>query len=126
MSGVHGPLWKNIVTGVPSSVIGGYVGYKTSEWATKQILKGNPRPAKAMLKGALYGGINGAITFTASMVPLIIIGHYMETIDFNFESDAMILNLIGISILGGIVYGGFFGITIGIIYGPSLSIYMDF
>jgi hypothetical protein len=25
MSGVHGPLWKNIVTGIPSSVIGGYV-----------------------------------------------------------------------------------------------------
>ena len=126
MSGVHGPLWKNIVTGVPSSVIGGYVGYKTSEWATKQILKGNPKPGEAILKGVLYGGINGAITFTASMVPLLIIGHYMETIDFNFNGDAILFKVIGAAILGGIGYGGTFGATIGLVYGPSLSIYMKF
>ncbi len=23
MSGVHGPLWKNVITGIPSSIIGG-------------------------------------------------------------------------------------------------------
>ena len=120
------PLWKNIVTGVPSSLIGGYVGYKTSEWATKQILKGNPKPSKAILKGALYGGIGGAITFTASVVPLFVIGHYMETIQFNFDGDEMLFGLIGASILGGIGYGGTFGVAIGIIYGPSLSIYMKF
>ena len=126
MSGVHGPLWKNIVTGVPSSVIGGYVGYKTSEWATKQILEGNPKPGKAILKGALYGGIDGAVTFTASLVPLLIIGHHMETIEFNFDGDAILLKLIVSSVLGGLAYGGTFGATIGIIYGPSLSIYMKF
>ena len=126
MSGVHGPLWKNIVTGVPSSLIGGYVGYKTSEWATKQILKGNPKPGMAILKGALYGGIDGAITFTASVVPLLVIGQCMETIQFNFDGDAILFKVIGTAILGGIGYGGFFGATFGIIYGPSLSIYMKF
>jgi hypothetical protein len=120
------PLWKNIATGVPSSLIGGYVGYKTTEWATKQILKGNPKPGEALLRGALYGGIDGAVTFTASILPLFIIGHYMETIQFNFNGDEMLLGLIGTSILGGIGYGGTFGATIGMIYGPSLSIYMEF
>ena len=126
MSGVHGPLWKNVVTGVPSSLIGGYVGYKTSEWATKQILNGNPKPGHAMLKGALYGAIDGAVVFTASMVPLLVIGHYMETIQFNFDGDAILFQVIGAAILGGIGYGGIFGATIGIFYGPSLSIYMKF
>jgi len=120
------PLWKNIVTGVPSSLIGGYVGYETTEWATKQILNGNPKPGKAFLKGALYGGIGGAITFTASVVPLFVIGHYMETIQFNFDGDETLFGLIGASILGGIGYGGTFGVAIGLIYGPSLSIYMKF
>ncbi len=126
MSDESEPLWKNVVTGVPSSLIGGYVGYKTSEWATKQILKGNPKPGKAILKGALYGGIDGAITFTASLLPLFVIGQHMETIQFNFDSDEIFLGLIGSTILGGIGYGGTFGATIGIIYGPSLSIYMKF
>ncbi len=126
MSGTSEPLWKNIVTGVPSSLIGGYIGYKTSEWATKQILKGNPKPGKAILKGALYGGIDGAITFTASMVPLLVIGQYMETIQLNFDGDAILFKVIGTAILGGIGYGGTFGATIGIIYGPGLSIYMKF
>ena len=126
MSGVHGPLWKNIITGVPSSIIGGYVGYKSTEWATKQVLRGNPKPGQAVLKGALYGAIDGAIVFTASMVPLLVIGHYMDTIQFNFEGDAILFKVIGAGIIGGISYGGIFGTTIGIIYGPSLSIYMKF
>jgi hypothetical protein len=126
MSGTSEPLWKNVVTGVPSSLIGGYVGYKTSEWTTKQILKGNPKPGKAILKGALYGGIGGAITFTASVVPLLVIGQYMETIQFNFDGDAILFKVIGTAVLGGIGYGGLFGANIGIIYGPSLSIYMKF
>lgn len=126
MTGTSEPLWKNIVTGVPSSLIGGYVGYKTSEWTTKQILKGNPKPGKAILKGALYGGLGGAITFTATMVPLLVIGQYMETIQFNFDGNAILFKVIGAAVLGGIGYGGTFGATIGIIYGPSLSIYMKF
>ncbi len=126
MTSTSEPLWKNVVTGIPSSMIGGYVGYKTSVWATKQILKGNPKPGKAILKGALYGGLGGAITFTASVVPLFVIGHYMETIQFNYDSDEMILGLLGSSILGGIGYGGSFGVAIGMAYGPSLSIYMKF
>ena len=50
----------------------------------------------------------------------------METIQFNFNSDEIFLGLIGTTILGGIGYGGTYGATIGIIYGPSLSIYMKF
>lgn len=126
MSGVHGPLWKNVITGVPSSLIGGYVGYITSEWITKQFLNGNPKPGTAALKGVLYGAIHGATILTASMVPLLVIGHYMDTIHFNFDGEAMFLKLVGVSIIGGLAYGGIFGATIGIIYGPSLSIYMKF
>jgi len=126
MTNTSEPLWKNIVTGVPSSLIGGYVGYKTTEWATKQILKGNPTPGNAILKGVLYGCIDGAITFTASVLPLFVIGHYMKTIEFNFDGDEIFLGLIGTTILGGVGYGGTFGATIGLVYGPSLSIYMKF
>ena len=50
----------------------------------------------------------------------------METIQFNFDGEEMIFGLIGTAILGGIGYGGTFGAAIGIIYGPSLSIYMKF
>ena len=126
MSGVHGPLWKNVITGIPSSLIGGYVGYSTSEWITNRFLDGNPKPGHAVLKGAMYGAIHGTVVLTASMVPLLVIGHYMETIHFNFDGDAILFKVIGSAVLGGIVYGGTVGATFGIIYGPSLSIYMKF
>ena len=32
MSGIHGPFWKNILTGVPSAIIGSYVGTRSTEW----------------------------------------------------------------------------------------------
>lgn len=126
MSGVHGPLWKNIVTGVPSTLIGGYVGNRTSGWITRKFLEGNPKPGTAIFKGALYGAIHGTTILTASMVPLLVVGHYMDTIHFNFEGDEILFKVIGAAVLGGIVYGCTLGATFGIIYGPSLSIYMNF
>ena len=126
MTSTDEPLWKNIVTGIPSSIIGGYVGYSTSEWITSRFLDGSPKPGVAVLKGALYGAIHGTVVLTASMVPLLVIGHYMETIHFNFDGDAILFKVIGSAVLGGIVYGGTIGATFGIIYGPSLSIYMKF
>ena len=50
----------------------------------------------------------------------------METIEFNFDGDAILLQVIGAAVLGGIGYGGTFGASLGIIYGPTLSIYMKF
>ena len=78
-SGVHGPFWKSVVTAIPSILVGSYVGSKTSEWATKRMIKGHPNVAMALLKGAGYGALQGAVIFTASLVPLFIVGHYLGT-----------------------------------------------
>lgn len=126
MTGIHGPFWKNVVTGIPSAVIGAYVGTKSTEWTTKQIMKGNPKPVKAALKGMAYGAIDGAIIGTASMVPLIMIGHYAGTIRFNFSDDMIILKILGSAIAGGVVFGGLNGAAIGVVYGPGISLYMKF
>ncbi len=127
VSGIHGPFWKSVVTGIPSAIVGAYIGMKTTEWTTKQIMKGEPKPGKAALKGAFYGAIDGAITLTASLIPLLIIGHYTGSIEFNFDNnDLIILKLLGTSVLGGLAYGGTFGLAIGVVYGPCISLYMNF
>lgn len=126
MSGVHGPVWKNVVTGVPGSIIGGYTGYKMGGWLARRILHEKPKPVKAILKGALYGGIAGAVTFTAEIVPILMIGHYMGTIDFNLEGEMIALRVLGAAVLGGIGYGGAFGIEIGAVGGLGISLYMKF
>ena len=126
MSGVHGPFWKNVVTGAPAAVLGAYVGRRSTEWATKQIMKGRPKPSVALLKGALYGAIDGAIIMTTSFASLLIIGHYMETIQFNETEKYMVLKLLAASVGGGIGYGGTFGCLIGMVYGPYVSVYMRF
>jgi len=126
VSGTHGPMWKNLLTGIPSSIVGAYVGCKTTEWATRQILKGNPKSGKAVLKGALYGAIDGTVTLTASMIPLLIIGHYTETIHFNFSNEMIVFKLLGSAIAGGLVYGGTFGAIVGGVSGPCISFYMKF
>jgi len=115
VSGTHGPMWKNLLTGIPSSIVGAYVGCKTTEWATRQILK-----------GALYGAIDGTVTLTASMIPLLIIGHYTETIHFNFSNEMIVFKLLGSAIAGGLVYGGTFGAIVGGVSGPCISFYMKF
>lgn len=126
VSGIHGPFWKNLLTGVPSSILGAQVGIRTTEWTTKQIMKGTPKPCRAALKGAKYGAMNGAIILATSYAPLLIIGHYLDTIHFNFSDSLIIPKLLGLSVLGGSLYGGTIGATIGAISGPYISMYMEF
>jgi len=126
VSGIHGSFGENLVTGIPSAVIGGYVGKRTTEWATRQIMKGKPKPFKAAFRGALYGAVDGTITLASSMIPLLLIGYYMETIHFNLNRDMIVLKLLGASVLGGALYGGTFGAVVGVVYGPCISLYMKF
>lgn len=127
MSGIYGPFWKNLVTGVPSAIIGAYVGANTTEWVTRQIMKGHPKPGLAILKGAAYGAVDGAIILAVSFVPLLITGHYMGTIHFNKIGNRWVaLKLIKMSIIGGALYGGTIGAGVGAIYGPCISFYMRF
>lgn len=90
-------------------------------------MKGNPKPWKAALKGAMYVAIDGAIILTASYVPFFITGHYLGIIHFhNFSDELIILKLVGTSALGGIVYGGTIGAIAGANSGPCISLYRKF
>ena len=116
--------WKTAATGIPAIVVSAYVGMRATEWATKQIMKGKPKPWKAALKGAMYGAIDGAIILTVSHVPFFITGHYLGTADFSFSDDLIILKIVGASILGGALYGGTCGAVVGAVCGPCISLYM--
>lgn len=89
-------------------------------------MKDNPKPAKAIWKGGFYGAVNGAVILTANYIPFLIIGHYTDTINFNFSDDMIVLKIIGASIMGGALYGGLVGAVAGTIYGPTISLYMEF
>ena len=126
ISGVRGPVWKSYVTGIPSIMIGSYVGSRMSEWTTKRIIKGNPNVGKGFLKGGAYGALDGAITLISSLIPLFLVGHYTDTIKINTEGSSAILNILEMSVLGGAGYGGIFGAGIGAAYGTGISLYLRF
>ena len=48
------------------------------------------------------------------------------TIHFNMSNDLIIFKLLGAAAMGGIVYGGTIGATLGAVYGPGISFYMKF
>ena len=127
MSGVHGTFFENVVTATPSIMLGGYVGSKMTVWMTQKLIDGKTTPLNGIWKGAMYGAIDGAVTFTSAIMPLLVIGNYIGTIKFNERNaDLILLQLIGASIGGGIGYGGTFGLMFGTVYGPGVSIYMGF
>jgi len=121
------PIWKHLAAGIPPALLSAYVGKKTMKWATRQILKGNPKPAKALFKGAFYGAVAGTIILASNYAPFFIASYYLETIHFNKLGNGFVpIKLIGISVLGSIAYGGTFGAVAGAVYGPCISFYMRF
>ncbi len=124
ISGAEGSFGEQLLCSIPSIALGSYVGVRMTEWMTRRILKGNPKPGRAALKGAAYGFITGAVTLTASFIPLLVIGKAVGTIDFN--NDPNYAQILGASALGGTAFGGTYGIMTGTVYGPFLSLYLRF
>ena len=123
----RGTGWKVWATGIPPILISSYVGMVTTRWASEQIMKERPKPGKALLKGALFGAIDGSIILAASYLPLFVVGHYLGIIHFNnIEGNFMLFKIIGITLVGSMAYGGSVGAIAGGISGPVISLYMKF
>ncbi len=122
-----GTGWKVWAIALPPILISSCVGMVTTRWAARQIMKGDPKPGKALLKGALYGAIDGTIILVASYLPLFITGHYLHVIHFNtIEGNYMLIKIVGVTIAGSVAYGGTVGLISGAAAGPAISLYLKF
>ena len=121
---MEGPFWKTLAISIPTIAIGAYVGARGTEWATRQIMKSHPKVAASALKGVAYGVVDGALIGIANMVPLLTLGHLIGAI--NFSDDVGILEVIATSTFGGAIFGGMIGATVGLVYGPAISLYMKY
>ena len=121
---IEGPYWKTLAIGVPTTVVGVWVGMRGTEWMTRKLLAGRDKVPGAAVKGFLYGLLDGALIGSAGFLTALTLGHITGGIEFN--DDPGLLEVMGMSILGGIAYGGTFGATVGLVYGPCISLYMEF
>jgi hypothetical protein len=121
---IEGPYWKTLAIGVPTTVVGVWVGMRGTEWMTRKLLNGRDKVPGAAVKGFLYGLLDGALIGSAGFLTALTLGHITGGIEFN--EDPGLLEVMGMSILGGIAYGGTFGATLGVVYGPGISLYMKF
>ncbi len=124
VDGAEGSFGQQLLGSVSSIALGSYAGVKMSRWMAGRIMRGNPKPFRAGLRGAMYGVLSGAVTVTASLAPLLIAGKALGTIDYN--NDPNYVELLGSSALGGTMFGGFDGLLFGCVYGPAVSIYMRY
>jgi hypothetical protein len=124
VDGAEGSFGEQLLGSVPSIALGSYVGLKMSDWMVHRIMRGEPGPLRAGLRGALYGFAAGSVTLTASLAPLFVIGRAAGTIDFN--NDPNYLQILGSSALGGIAFGGPDGLLFGCMFGPSVSLSLRF
>lgn len=121
---IRGPFWRTLAVSIPTTIVGAWVGMRGTEWATRRIMKTEPGIGESALRGMLYGALDGALIGTAGFVTLFTIAYLTDAITFN--KDMGILGTIGMATLGGAVFGGMTGASVGLVYGPGISIYMKF
>lgn len=121
---LDGPYWKTLAIGIPATIIGAYIGSRSSEWVTRKLLDARKGIGGSALRGAAYGFLDGVVTGIASMVPVLGLGYLLGVIEFN--DDIGLLGVLGAATIGGAVFGGMIGVAAGFVYGPGISIYMKF
>ncbi len=121
------PAWKSVLYTVPVCLVGSYVGYQTSEWAAQQFMDKKLNMGESLFYGVVYGAIDGAAVLSSSLFTAFIIGHYTDTIRFNFQNQSwMPVKILGISLGGGLVYGSLIGGVAGLAAGPTIHLYVQF
>lgn len=81
----------------------------------------------AFFRGIFYEAIAGIATGAAEMAPLMLTGYYMETIQFNdLSGPAKPLRVAAMGLAGGAMYGGAWGLMLGTVYGPGVTLYLAY
>jgi len=121
------PLAASLRVVIPAAAVATAMGALTGGWAVDQLLTIRPALIASPFLGAGLGLVAGALTGGPSFCLAFAIAiPTVEAPEGYWGSDFTYAQSVGMSLLAGAFWGGFFGATIGAVAGPILTLALGF
>jgi hypothetical protein len=126
MDAIDTPLSNALLLTIPVAAVGAATGALAGHWMAEVFVKHHPSPLLAVVEGAglglLCGAFVGAITFATNFV----IAYPILDVPEGYWGRFDYLQTIGMAVLAGAFWGGFFGMVGGALILPLVSLSMGF
>jgi len=120
------PLSNTLLLTIPVAAAGAATGALTGRWIADAALANQPSPLFAILGGAWRGLFAGALVGSVTFTLNFLIAYPTLDVPEGYWGRFDYLPTIGLAIAAGGFWGGFYGVSIGGIAMPAISIYMEF
>jgi len=120
------PLSNTLLLTIPVAAIGAATGALAGRWMADVVLRHQPSPLFAILEGAGLGLVSGAIVGGIVFPLNFVIAHPLLEVPEGYWGRFGYPQAIGMAVLAGAFWGGFFGLIAGAAVLPVVSLIMDF
>jgi hypothetical protein len=126
MDAIETPLSSALLLTIPVAAAGAAAGALAGRWMADVALRHQPSPLFAILEGAGLGLVSGAFV-GAIVFPLnFIIAHPLLEVPEGYWGRFDYPQTLGLAVLAGSFWGGFFGMMGGAVALPIISLVMGF
>ena len=126
LDAIDTPLSNMLLLTIPVAAAGAAAGALAGRWIADVTLRHQPSPLFAIIEGAGLGLVGGAFV-GAIVFPLnFVIAHPLLEVPEGYWGRFDYPQTVGLAVLAGAFWGGFFGMLAGAIVVPIVSLVMDF
>jgi hypothetical protein len=126
LDAIDTPLSNTLLLTLPVAAAGAAAGAVAGRWIADVALRHQPRPLFAIIEGAGLGLVSGAFV-GAIVFPLnFVIAHPLLEVPEGYWGRFDYPRTLGLAVLAGGFWGGFFGMLGGTVTVPLISLVMGF
>jgi hypothetical protein len=120
------PLANTLLLTIPVAAAGAAAGALVGRWMADVALRHRPSPLFSIIEGAGLGLVSGAIVGGVTFSLNFVIAYHILEVPEGYWGRFDYPQTVGLAVLAGSFWGGFFGILAGAGAVPLVSLYMGF
>ena len=126
LGAIDTPLSNALLLTIPVAATGAATGAVAGRWIADVTLRHQPSPLFAVIEGAGLGLVGGALVGSVTFSLNFVIAYSLLDVPEGYWGRFDYPQTVGLAVLAGGFWGGFFGMLAGVVAVPVVSLYMGF
>lgn len=126
LDAIDTPLSNALLLTIPVAAAGAATGAVAGRWIADVILRHQPSPLFAVIEGAGLGLVGGALVGSVTFSLNFVIAYSLLDVPEGYWGRFDYPQTVGMAVLAGGFWGGFFGTLAGAVVVPAIALLMGF